>query len=128
VRLRSTWLSLIPELNSTSEHHLPWTLLTLFISFKSTLSWWLSWSLATFIYGWVLGLRGLCSQLGTAGRSVVPSLSVIAKTWPCNWVVFSRILVFFVTNFIQPYFHQFFNNFHGLNSYEKPSKRPFDWC
>jgi len=32
----------------------------------------------------------------------------------------------FVTNFIQPYLHQFFNNSHSLNSYGKPLKRPFD--
>jgi len=31
-----------------------------------------------------------------------------------------------VTNFIQSYFHQFFDNFHGLNSDRKPLKRPFD--
>ena len=33
-----------------------------------------------------------------------------------------------VTNFIQPYLHQFFNNSYSLNGYGKPSKRPFDWC
>ena len=33
-----------------------------------------------------------------------------------------------VTNFIQPYLHQFFDNSHGLNSYGKPLKRPFDRC
>ena len=31
-----------------------------------------------------------------------------------------------VTNFIQPYLHQFFNNSHSLNGYGKPLKRPFD--
>ena len=31
-----------------------------------------------------------------------------------------------VTNFIQPYLHQFFNNSHSLNGYEKPLKRPFN--
>ena len=31
-----------------------------------------------------------------------------------------------VTNFIQPYFYQFFNNSHGLNSYRKLSKRSFN--
>jgi len=34
--------------------------------------------------------------------------------------------LYFVTNFIWPYLHQFFNNSHSLNGYEKPSKRPFD--
>jgi len=31
-----------------------------------------------------------------------------------------------VTNFIQPYLHQFFNDSHVLNGYGKPLKRPFD--
>jgi len=31
-----------------------------------------------------------------------------------------------VTNFIQPYLHQFFIDSHGLNSYRKPLKRPFN--
>jgi len=31
-----------------------------------------------------------------------------------------------VTNFIQPYLHQFFDDSHGLNGYGKPLKRPFD--
>ena len=31
-----------------------------------------------------------------------------------------------VTNFIQPYLHQFFIDSHGLNGYGKPLKRPFD--
>ena len=31
-----------------------------------------------------------------------------------------------VTNFIWPYLYQFFNNSHGLNSYRKPLKRPFN--
>ena len=30
-----------------------------------------------------------------------------------------------VTNFIWPYLHQFFDNSHSLNSYRKPSKKPF---
>jgi len=30
-----------------------------------------------------------------------------------------------VTNFIQPYLHQFFNDSHGLNGYRKPLKRPY---
>jgi len=30
-----------------------------------------------------------------------------------------------VTNFIQPYLHQFFIDSHGLNGYKKPLKRPF---
>jgi len=33
-----------------------------------------------------LGLRELCSQLGTAGRGMVPSLGITTKTWPYNWV------------------------------------------
>ena len=31
-----------------------------------------------------------------------------------------------VTNFIQPYLHQFSIDSHGLNGYGKPLKRPFD--
>jgi len=31
-----------------------------------------------------------------------------------------------VTNFIQPYLHQFFENLHSLNGSQKPLKRPFD--
>ena len=33
-----------------------------------------------------------------------------------------------VTNFIQPYLYQFFNDSHGLNGYRKPSKRPVNLC
>jgi len=32
----------------------------------------------------------------------------------------------YITNFIWPYLHQFFNDSHGLNSYKKLSKRLFD--
>jgi len=32
----------------------------------------------------------------------------------------------YITNFIQPYLHQFFNDSHGLRGYGKPLKRPFD--
>jgi len=31
-----------------------------------------------------------------------------------------------VTNFIQPYLHQFFDDSHSLNGYGKPLKRPFN--
>jgi len=31
-----------------------------------------------------------------------------------------------VTNFIQPYLHQFFDDSHGLNGSQKPLERPFD--
>ena len=33
-----------------------------------------------------------------------------------------------VTNFIRPYLHQFFKDFHSLNSYGKPLKRTFNQC
>jgi len=33
-----------------------------------------------------------------------------------------------VTNFIWPYLHQFFDNSHSLNGFQKPLKRPFDRC
>ena len=33
----------------------------------------------------------------------------------------------FVINFIWPYLHQFFNDFHSLNGTQKPLKRPFNW-
>ena len=68
------------------------------ISFKSTLGHWSPWSVTTSIHSQALGLRGLCSQLGTAGGSVAPSLGVITETWPHNWVVSSRILVLFGIN------------------------------
>jgi len=32
----------------------------------------------------------------------------------------------FVTNFIRPYLHQFFDNSHGPKTSLKPLKRPFD--
>jgi len=32
----------------------------------------------------------------------------------------------YVTNFIQPYLHQFFDNSHSLSGTQKPLKRPFD--
>ena len=32
-----------------------------------------------------------------------------------------------VTNFIQPYLHQFFNDFYSLNDAKKPLRRPFGW-
>jgi len=31
-----------------------------------------------------------------------------------------------ITNFIQPYLHQFFDDSHGINGYGKPLKRPFN--
>jgi len=31
-----------------------------------------------------------------------------------------------ITNFIWPYLHQFFDDSHGLNSYRKLLKRPFN--
>ena len=34
----------------------------------------------------------------------------------------------YVTNFIWPYLHQFFNDSHSLNGYRKPLKRPFNRC
>ena len=40
----------------------------------------------------------------------------------------ARAYMVFVTNFIQPYLHQFFNNSHGINGSQKPLKRPFNWC
>jgi len=33
-----------------------------------------------------------------------------------------------VTNFIQSYLHQIFNDFHGLNASLKPLRKPFDRC
>jgi len=33
-----------------------------------------------------------------------------------------------IINFIWPYLHQFFNDSHSLNGYEKPLKKPFDRC
>jgi len=33
-----------------------------------------------------------------------------------------------VTNFIQSYLHQFFDDSHSLRSNKKPSKRPFNRC
>jgi len=32
-----------------------------------------------------------------------------------------------VTNFIQLYLHQFFDDSHSLNGYGKPLKQPFNW-
>ena len=72
--------SLTLELDSTSEHRPPWTLLNLLSHHKSTLGRWSSQLLATSIYSRALGLRGLCSQLGTAGGSVVPSLGIATET------------------------------------------------
>ena len=45
-------------------------------------------------------------------------------------VLFSFWSVFIptVTNFIQSYLHQFFDNSHSLKGYKKPSKRPFNRC
>jgi len=39
---------------------------------------------------------------------------------------FKRGLNGAVTNFIQPYLHQFFDDSHGLKASLKPSRRPFD--
>jgi len=64
------------------------------ISSKSTLGHWSSWPTATSIHSWALGLRGLCSQLGTACGDIVPSSGIALETWPCNWVVLNSILIF----------------------------------
>ena len=66
------------------------------ISFQSTLGCWSPRSVTTSIYSRALGLRGLCSQLGTAGGSVIPSLGIATETWPRNQAVFSSILVLFL--------------------------------
>jgi len=63
------------------------------ISFKSTLGRWSPRSVTTSIHSRALGLRGLCSQLGTAGGDIVPSLGIAFEIWPRNWVVSSSILV-----------------------------------
>ena len=36
--------------------------------------------------------------------------------------------IFVVTNFIQSYLHQFFDDSHGLKTSLKPLRRPFDRC
>jgi len=43
-------------------------------------------------------------------------------------IIFEHIQVAFlsVTNFIQLYLYQFFNDSHGLNGTQKPLKRPFN--
>ena len=38
----------------------------------------------------------------------------------------AMILIEGVTNFIQPYLHQFFDDSHGFNGIWKPLKRPFN--
>jgi len=43
-----------------------------------------------------------------------------------NKCIFSIKFIKYVTNFIQPYLHQFFDNSHSLNCYGKPLKRPFN--
>jgi len=45
----------------------------------STLDWWSAQLLVTFIYSWALGLRGLDSQLGTIGKSTVPSSGIVSE-------------------------------------------------
>ena len=72
--------SLTLELDTTSEHCLPWTLLNLLSHHKSTLGRWSSRLLATSIYSQALGLRGLVNQLGIDGGSVVPSLGITTET------------------------------------------------
>jgi len=54
--------------------------------------------------------------MNPSGESYV---TAVLKVW------FSK---HFVTNFVQPYLHQFFDDSHGLNGYGKPLKRPFDRC
>jgi len=49
-------------------------------SLLSTLDWWSSQLLATSIHSQALGLRGLCSQLGTAGGDTVPSSGIAFET------------------------------------------------
>jgi len=78
-----TWYPLL-------EHCSPWTLLTLTLIYKSTLSWWPSRSLATSIYSQALGLRGLISQLGTEGGDTVPSSGTVIKARTCNWALIDR--------------------------------------
>ena len=45
-----------------------------------------------------------------------------------NTSLYTTLSVLLVTNFIQPYLYQFFDDSHSLKSYGKPSKRPFDQC
>jgi len=50
-------------------------------------------------------------------------LYIAVDSWPPEVIVYS--LLSSVTNFIQPYLHQFFIDSHGLNGYGEPLKRPF---
>ena len=67
------------------------------------------------------------------GNSIEFSLSIAEQravgfilAWSLATLQFNDAI--FVTNFIWPYLHQFFDDSHGLKSYRKPSKRPFDQC
>ena len=53
------------------------------------------------------------------------SISVISSPRQCVQFAYSMSKAV-VTNFIQPYLHQFFDDSHSLNGYGKPLKRPFD--
>ena len=93
----STWLK--SHNRRTWYHFLDTIYLELCLLFYShiilTLDQWLLWLLVIFIHSWALGLSGLGSQLGTAGGSAIPNPDIISKIWPCNWIVFSRLLVLF---------------------------------
>ena len=58
--------------------------------------------------------------------------SILDKLWGSKYFTAMDIqlgynnICIYVTNFIWPYLHQFFDYSHGLNGYGKPLKRPFD--
>jgi len=70
----------------------------------------------------------------------IHSLKVVEDLheWQTIWHVFKGTInpfpvvginppiILFVTNFIQPYLHQFFDDSHSLNGSQKPLKRPFN--
>ena len=74
----------------------------------------------------------MCSQIWTSalpqgqlvGRISVCILQWGHGQWSCGW---SKCIES-VTNFIQSYLHQIFDDSHGLKASLKPLRRPFDRC
>jgi len=73
-------------------------------------------------------LQSFTLHLPDTMRAAYPvfHVSMLEPATPNTFQQCSESLLVPVTNFIWPYLHQFFNDSHGLNSYRKPLKRPFN--
>ena len=73
---------------------------------------------------------GACTLLSKPYVCLAPSSFLTHGTQVCIQQILSCIPyalpIVFVTNFIWPYLHQFFDDSHSINGTQKPLKKPFN--